>query len=57
VKGGEDLSAKLVDMLLQVREDARKRKDFAQADMIRKQLLELGIEIQDTQDGAVWKRK
>jgi len=57
VKGGEDLSGKLVDMLLQVREDARKRKDFAQADMIRKQLLELGIEIQDTQDGAVWKRK
>ena len=57
VKGGEDLSARLVDMLLQVREDARKRKDFAQADSIRKQLLELGIEIQDTQDGAVWKRK
>jgi cysteinyl-tRNA synthetase len=57
VRGGEDLSGKLVDLLLKVREDARKRKDFAQADLIRKQLLELGIEIQDTQDGAVWKRK
>ncbi len=57
VKAGEDLSAKLVDMMLEVREDARKRKDFAQADRIRNRLLELGIEIQDTQDGAVWKRK
>jgi cysteinyl-tRNA synthetase len=54
---GEDLSGKLVDLLLQMREEARKRKDFAQADTIRKKLAELGIDIQDTQDGAVWKRK
>ncbi|MBN1678597.1 MAG: cysteine--tRNA ligase [Candidatus Thermoplasmatota archaeon] len=54
---GEDLSGKLIDLLLLVREEARKRKDFAQADVIRKRLSELGIEIQDTQDGAVWKRK
>jgi cysteinyl-tRNA synthetase len=56
-KSGEDLSGKLVDLLLLVREEARKRKDFAQGDLIRKRLSELGIEIQDTQDGAVWKRK
>ncbi|OGS56195.1 MAG: cysteine--tRNA ligase [Euryarchaeota archaeon RBG_19FT_COMBO_56_21] len=54
---GEDLSGNLVDLLLEMREEARKRKDFAQADTIRKRLAELGIEIQDTQDGAVWKRK
>ncbi|OGS44258.1 MAG: cysteine--tRNA ligase [Euryarchaeota archaeon RBG_13_57_23] len=54
---GEDLSGKLVDLLLEMREEARERKDFAQADTIRKRLAELGIEIQDTQDGAVWKRK
>jgi len=56
-KSGEDLSGKLVDLLLVAREEARKRKDFAQADMIRKRLSELGIDIQDTQDGAVWKRR
>jgi len=56
-KSGEDLSGKFVDLLLVVREEARKRKDFAQADQIRKRLSELGIEIQDTQDGAVWKRR
>jgi len=53
----EDVSSKLIDLLLEVREEARKRKDFAQADMLRKRLAELGIEIQDTQEGAVWKRK
>jgi cysteinyl-tRNA synthetase len=56
-KTGEDLSGKLIDLLLQMREEARKRKDFAQADTIRNRLAELGVEIQDTQDGAVWKRK
>lgn len=56
-KTGEDLSGKLVELLLLVRDEARKRKDFAQADTIRKRLSELGIEIQDTQEGAVWKRK
>lgn len=56
-KDGGDLSARLVDLLLEVRAEARKRKDFAQADKVRDKLAEIGIEIQDTQDGAVWKRK
>lgn len=39
------------------REDARKRKDFAEADVIRKGLLKLGVDVQDTKEGPVWKRK
>jgi cysteinyl-tRNA synthetase len=46
-----------IDRLVKAREDARKRKDFAEADRIRKDLGEMGIEVQDTKDGAVWKRK
>jgi cysteinyl-tRNA synthetase len=46
-----------IDRLVKAREDARKRKDFAEADRIRKELGEMGIEVQDTKDGAVWKRK
>jgi cysteinyl-tRNA synthetase len=46
-----------IDRLMKAREDARKRKDFAEADRIRKELGEMGIEVQDTKDGAVWKRK
>ena len=39
------------------REEARKRKDFAEADTIRKGLLKLGVDVQDTKEGPVWKRK
>ncbi len=35
----------------------RKAKDFAYADAIRKRLAEFGIEVQDTKEGAGWKRK
>ena len=56
-KHTEDLSDKLVQLLLDMRQEARKNKDFAAADKIRDRLAELGIEIQDKQDGAVWKQK
>ena len=46
-----------IDRLVKAREDARKRKDFAEADRLRKELGDMGIEVQDTKDGAVWKRK
>ena len=46
-----------IDELVQMRENARRRKEFEHADRIRSQLAELGIEIQDTPEGAVWKRK
>ncbi|UCE80929.1 MAG: cysteine--tRNA ligase [Methanobacteriota archaeon] len=46
-----------VDRLLQSRAEARDSKDFARADFIRQELARRGIEIQDTPEGAVWKRK
>lgn len=52
-KSGDDE----IERLVTAREDARRRKDFAEADRIRKDLAGLGIEVQDTKDGAVWKRK
>lgn len=48
---------KQVDDLVRQREEARRRKDFAEADRIRKSLSELGVEVQDTKEGPVWKRK
>ena len=53
VSAGDDK----IDLLVDARNEARKKKDFAEADRIRKELAELGVEIQDTKDGAVWKRK
>jgi cysteinyl-tRNA synthetase len=46
-----------IDLLVKARNDARRRKDFSEADRIRKELAELGVDIQDTKDGTVWKRK
>jgi len=53
----ESLTDGEIKRWVELREAARKRKDFAYADRVRKKLAELGIVIQDTQDGAVWKRK
>ena len=47
----------LIDLILEVRENARKKKDWNTADNIRKELDEIGFEIQDTSDGPVWRKK
>jgi len=40
------------------RQDARKRRDFAASDRIRKELADRGIILEDSRDGSVrWKRK
>jgi cysteinyl-tRNA synthetase len=46
-----------VDALLAERDKAKKRRDFAGADQIRKELTEKGIVIEDSKDGVRWKRK
>ena len=47
----------VVKTLLNIREKARTNKDWKTADEIRKKLEEIGYEIQDTETGAVWRRK
>ena len=46
----------LVEMLLEVRNKARKEKNYQLADYIRDKLNELGIVIEDTPVGTKWKR-
>jgi cysteinyl-tRNA synthetase len=46
-----------IDRLIVERADAKKAKDFARADEIRKGLDAEGIELRDTPDGTVWVRK
>ena len=46
-----------VTALIAEREEVRKRRNFAEADRIRDELLELGVAIEDTPTGTVWKRK
>ena len=47
-----------VEKMVEERQDARKRRDFAASDRIRKELAERGIILEDGRDGSVrWKRK
>ncbi|WP_321439165.1 cysteine--tRNA ligase [uncultured Bacteroides sp.] len=46
---------KVVDMLLELRVQAKANKDWATADKIRNELTVLGFEIKDTKEGFEWK--
>ena len=52
----EELKNKINDMILK-RSEAKNNKDFKTADAIRDQLIELGVEINDSSDGTQWKLK
>lgn len=45
----------IIEALIQDRQTARDQKDWTKADAIRKQLLGLSIEIEDTSKGTVWR--
>ncbi|HEY4110525.1 cysteine--tRNA ligase [Puia sp.] len=43
----------VMDLLIDIRRDARSRKDYSTSDKIRNQLLQLGIVLKDEKDGGV----
>jgi cysteinyl-tRNA synthetase len=53
---GDDVDASMIDQLLIERKEARAAKDFARADEIRDQLAAMNIVIEDTADGAKWRK-
>jgi cysteinyl-tRNA synthetase len=46
-----------IQSLIDERQEARHRRDFARADQIRDDLANRGIILEDTKDGVRWKRK
>jgi len=50
------LGGKLIDLLLNLRQEAKAKKDFASSDLIRKSLTDLGITVMDSPAGASWER-
>jgi len=52
---GDDTVEKLMELLISLREEARKKKDWATADRIRDALKETGIVIEDSKNGPIWK--
>jgi cysteinyl-tRNA synthetase len=43
----------IMDLLVEIRKEAKSKKDFFTSDKIRKQLSELGIEMKDEKDGKI----
>lgn len=54
-QASDELVGALVQLLLDVRQEARAARNFAQADQIRDRLAELGIEVQDSPEGPKWR--
>ena len=52
LKNNDKLTGNLIELLIKLRADARKEKNFKLSDEIRDNLKELGIEIQDNKDGT-----
>ncbi|MDE7442718.1 MAG: cysteine--tRNA ligase, partial [Muribaculaceae bacterium] len=46
-----------VDLLLQIRGEAKAKKDWATSDLIRNRLAEIGFDVKDTKDGFEWSLK
>ncbi len=54
--GAGDLKADEVEALIEARKQARKARDFAEADRIRDELSDKGILLEDGPEGTTWKR-
>lgn len=51
----EEAYGKVMDMVLELRAQAKKNKDWATSDKIRDELAAAGFEVKDTKDGVTWK--
>ena len=51
------ISPEEIQRLIDERTQARLQKDWARADAIRKQLIDLDILLEDTPQGTIWKVK
>lgn len=55
-QGLSDKETQEIENLIALRDHARKQKDWQEADRIRGKLTELGIELEDTSQGTLWRK-
>jgi cysteinyl-tRNA synthetase len=60
-KANDDTNLELIENIMQIvidiRQEARQKKDWATADVIRNRLQEIGIILEDTPQGPRWKKR
>jgi cysteinyl-tRNA synthetase len=54
--GEEELLDGVVQLLIAIRAEARKQKDFATSDRIRDELAQKGVQLKDGPEGTTWQR-
>ncbi len=54
--GSDELGDDAIEALVAQREQAKRDKDYAQADSIREQLKQQGVLLEDSREGTFWKR-
>ena len=53
ISGSNERLEKVLDLLTDIRKEAKSKKDFATSDKIRNQLQQLGILLKDEKDGSI----
>ncbi|MEA3490076.1 MAG: cysteine--tRNA ligase [Candidatus Omnitrophota bacterium] len=53
----EEDQAREIERLVTLREEARKKKDYARSDTIREELENMGVTVEDTPEGPVWRKR
>ncbi|MDP5064776.1 MAG: cysteine--tRNA ligase, partial [Haliea sp.] len=51
-----DMTPEAIEGLIAERAAAKQQRDFARADAIRQQLLDAGVELEDSREGTLWRR-
>jgi cysteinyl-tRNA synthetase len=51
----EDLDTSVIEAKIAARAEAKKTKNFAEADRIRQELLSQGVVLEDTAQGTIWR--
>lgn len=54
--GDHESMERLMDLIISIRNEAKKNKDFTTSDRIRQELAEIGIQLKDSKDGTLWNK-
>lgn len=54
--GSSDDTDSLMQLIIDLRNEAKKNKDFVTSDSIREQLTAIGIQLKDSKDGTLWNK-
>lgn len=55
LKSGADVDEAIIEAMIQQRNDAKRNRDFAEADRIRDELAVRGVILQDSREGTTWR--